>query len=173
MLRAASSNPAAITAGTIKLDDGTAALPSYAFASTPSSGMQLTAGVGLAWSVNGVSQIKLGSLQIFPAVTGVFDLGAVNFWFKRLYIDFTNTGTVGAVTINKAAGRVNIAAAGTSVVVTNSLCTAAAHVFPNLATVDTTAKSAQITPAAGSFTITLNAAATAQVAVDFFIVNAD
>ena len=91
----------------------------------------------------------------------------MNFWFKRLYIDFTNTATIGAVTINKAAGRVNIAAAGTSVVVTNSLCTAGTMVKLNLQTVDTTAKSCQATSAAGSFTITLNAAATAGVAIDF------
>lgn len=91
----------------------------------------------------------------------------------KLYADYTNTGTVGAVTINKASGRVNIAAAGTSVVVTNSFCTAAAHVFANVSTADNTAKSAQVTPAAGSFTVTLNAAATGQVAIDFFIVNAD
>ena len=168
-------NPASVnvTGGTFKADDGTAALPSYSFASFPGSGMFLTAGGGVAWAVNGVSQIRLGSAQFFPATTGVLDLGAVNFWFKRLYIDFTNTGTVGAVTINKASGRVNIAAAGTSVVVTNSLCTANAHVFANLTTADATAKSVQVTPAAGSFTITLNAASTGQVAVDYFIVNAD
>ena len=168
-------NPSSVnvTGGTFKADDGTAALPSYSFASFPGSGAFLTAGGGLAWAVSGVSRLWLSTLQLFPSTTGVLDLGAVNFTFKRLYIDFTNTGTVGAVTINKASGRVNIAAAGTSVVVTNSLCTANAHVFPNLATVDATAKSAQITPGAGSFTVTLNAAATAQVAIDFFIVNAD
>lgn len=111
--------------------------------------------------------------NLIAIANGGSALGAPTNSFKQLYLDYTNTATVGAVTINKTAGRVNIAAGQTSIVVTNSFCTAAAHVFPNVANVDTTAKSAQITPGAGSFTVTLNAAATAQVAVDFFILNAD
>jgi hypothetical protein len=91
----------------------------------------------------------------------------------KLYIDYTNTGTVGAVTINKAAGRVNIAASGTSVVVTDSVVTAASHVFGVISTNDATATLKNIVPAAGSFTITLTAATTAQTSIDFFVVNAD
>ena len=161
-------NPALIApTGPILAPNGTAAAPSYSFAAFPGSGMFLTAGGGLAWTVGSVSRLGLSTLQFFPSTTGVLDLGAVNFAFKRLYFDFTNTATIGAVTIDKTAGRVNIAAAGTSVVVTNALCTAGTMVKLNLQTVDTTAKSCQATSAAGSFTITLNAAATAQVAIDF------
>jgi hypothetical protein len=91
----------------------------------------------------------------------------------QLFVDYTNTATVGAVTINKAAGRVNIAASGTSVVVTNSLVTAASHVMAVISTNDATAVLKNVVPAAGSFTITLNAAATAQTSIDFFVVSSD
>lgn len=110
----------------------------------------------------------------FHTVTnGVRDLGLSSVGWKRLYIDYTNTATVGAVTINKAAGRVNIAAAGTSVVVTNSLVTAASHVLAIVSQNDATAQVLNVVPAAGSFTITLQAAATAQTSIDFFVISAD
>lgn len=101
------------------------------------------------------------------------DLGANTAGWKRLYIDYTNTATVGAVTINKAAGRVNVAAAGSTITVTNSLVTAAAKVFASVCSNDATAYVRNVVPASGSFTITLGAAATAQTCIDFFVVNAD
>ena len=91
--------------------------------------------------------------------------------FKQ-YVDYTNTATVGAVTINKASGRVNIAAAGTSVVVTNSLVTAASHVCAWPSTNDTTARVTAVVPAAGSFTIH-TVETTAQTSFDFVVFNAD
>lgn len=133
-------------------------------------------GTTTSFSTSGGRNISIapsGGSVILGTATGTVDIGAAATALKRLYVDYTNTGTVGAVTISKASGRVNIAAAGTSVVVTNTLCTAAAHVFVNIQNTDATAKSAVAVSAAGSFTITLNAACTAQVAIDFFIVNAD
>lgn len=100
-------------------------------------------------------------------------LGTAAIGVPRLYVDYTNTATVGAVVINKAAGRVRIAAAGTSVVVTNSVVTAASHVFVSVSTDDATAVLKNVVPAAGSFTITTTAAVTAETTFDFFIVNAD
>lgn len=88
-----------------------------------------------------------------------------------LVVNATNSGVVGNVTINNNSGRCNIAAAGSTVVVTNNKCTTASRVFVNLQTVDGTAKSVQATSANGSFTATLNAAATGQVAIDFLVVN--
>lgn len=78
--------------------------------------------------------------------------------------------TAGAVTTTKTVGRVGIAAAGTSVVVTNPAFTAESRFLAYLsnAAADTTATSiTRITPAAGSVTFTLNAAATAAVAIDW------
>jgi len=85
----------------------------------------------------------------------------------------TNTapGTTGAQTINKPSGKVNIAAAGTSVVVTNSLVTTTSIIIPVLLTNDSTATIKNVVPASGSFTITLNAAATAEVAIGFLVLN--
>ena len=168
-------NPASVnvTGGTFKADNGTAALPSYSFAANPSTGIYNIGG-SIGFSVLNAVNFAVTATTVQPGLTsGTIALGSATSLWKSIYFDFTNTATVGAVTINKASGRVNIAAAGTSVVVTNSLCTANAHVLGNVTTVDATAKSAQITPGAGSFTINLNAASTGQVAIDFLIVNAD
>lgn len=77
--------------------------------------------------------------------------------------------TPGAVTTTEVAGRLGIAAAGTSVVLTNPKITAESKFVAYLsnAAADTTATSFRITPAAGSVTFTLNAAATAAVAIDW------
>lgn len=83
--------------------------------------------------------------------------------------------TPGAVApISAIAGRAGIAAAGTSVVITSPLVTAESKIFAYLsnAAADTSALYiTRITPAAGSFTLALNAAATAAVAVDWVILN--
>lgn len=85
----------------------------------------------------------------------------------------TNTaaGTTGAQTIHKPSGTVNFAAAASTLVVTNSLCTATSLVFATVRSNDATAIIKNVVPAAGSFTITLNAAATAETSVGFLIVN--
>jgi hypothetical protein len=67
-------------------------------------------------------------------------------------------------------GRVGIAAAGTSVVVSNPSFTAESKfiaVLSNAAADGTALYVTRITPTAGSVTFTLNAAATAAVAIDW------
>lgn len=83
----------------------------------------------------------------------------------------TAAGTVGAQTINKANGSANVAAGQTTLIVTNNLVATTSNVFVQVYGTDATATSARVTRAAGSFTITLNAAATAETAVGFFVVN--
>jgi hypothetical protein len=83
----------------------------------------------------------------------------------------TATGTTGAQTINRPSGTVNFAAGATSLLVTNSLCTTASIVFAVVRTNDTTAYIKNVVPGAGSFTINLGAAATAETSVGFFIIN--
>mgnify|MGYP001602994430 CR=1 FL=1 len=107
-----------------------------------------------------------------PITNGTPSIGSAGFGIKGLYVDYTNTGTVGAVTINKATGRVNIAATGTSVVVTNDKVTAASHVMAWMSSADGTAGVTSVVPAAGSFTITC-AAVTGQTSFDFFVINTD
>ena len=84
----------------------------------------------------------------------------------------TAGGTTGAQTINKTLGTVNFAAAATTLVVTNSLVTTSSVVMAVVRTNDTTAIIKNVVPAAGSFTITLNAAATAETSVGFVVHNA-
>jgi hypothetical protein len=82
----------------------------------------------------------------------------------------TAAGTVGAQTISKPFGTVNFAAGATTLVVTNTTVTTTSKIFVQVCGTDATAISARVTRANGSFTITLNAAATAETAVAFFIV---
>lgn len=78
--------------------------------------------------------------------------------------------TPGAVTTSKNSGRVGIAAAGTSVVISNPAFDTNSKFVAYLSngSADGTATSiTRITPAVGSVTFTLNAAATAAVAIDW------
>lgn len=81
--------------------------------------------------------------------------------------------TPGPVTANEVVGRCGVAAAASSVVITNNLVNADSRIFAiiNQAAADTTAFNvSRVSPAVGSFTIFLNAAATAPVSVDWALV---
>lgn len=85
-----------------------------------------------------------------------------------------SSGTPGNVTNNSPRGRVAIAAAATAVTVTNSAVTATSTVLAviNQGATDTTlTQILRVQTAAGSFTITGNAAATANVVIDYVVVN--
>jgi len=92
---------------------------------------------------------------------------------RQHYVDqtITATGTTGNQTINKAAGTVNIAAAGTTVTVTNSLVSTSSTIYCVIRTNDSTATIKNVVPSSGSFVINLSAAATAEVSIGFFVVN--
>ena len=83
----------------------------------------------------------------------------------------TAAGTTGAQTINKASGSVNLAAAATSLVVTDSLVSTSSVIICTVGSNDTTCKSVQAVAGAGSFTIYPNAAPTAESRVNFIITN--
>jgi hypothetical protein len=122
-------------------------------------------------------------LQVNGADGAVFLLGPGFTANTSLYIDsnrqaksmiVTNTaaGTTGAQTINKPLGRVNFAAGATTLVVTNSYVTTASNIQATIQSDDATAKSVVVSAkSAGSFTLKLGAAATAETAVDFAIFN--
>lgn len=82
-----------------------------------------------------------------------------------------SSGTPGNVTNNNPRGRAAFAAAGSSVVVTNSLVAATSTVLVQLGGTDATLTTVRVTAAAGSFTVTGNAAATATTPFDFVVVN--
>ena len=142
------------------------------------SSLTYTVDLGTAYPVNAttlaasstVSGTGFSSYMAAPPSIGTTTPGVVK--TSNLQATYTDsTGTPGNVTNNSPRGRVAVAAAGTSVVVTNSLVTAASSVFAVITTNDSTAVIKNVVPAAGSFTITLNAAATAQTSIDFFVVN--
>jgi pectate lyase-like protein len=83
----------------------------------------------------------------------------------------TAGGTTGARTIDKPTGTVNFAAAATTLVVTNALVTTSSIIIATLGTVDTTMKSVVAVAGSGSFTLTANAAATAETRVNFLVLN--
>jgi hypothetical protein len=83
----------------------------------------------------------------------------------------TAPATTGNQTIDKTSGRVNIAAAGTTITVTNALVTANSIIMASVASNDTTAQIKNIVPTAGSFTINMVAAVTAETPISFFLVN--
>ncbi len=114
----------------------------------------------------------LAGTLVFDA-NGTRDIGASNTGLKRLFVDYTNTATVGNVTINKASGTVNMAALATTITVTNSLATAASHIFVTLSSDPGAAVSVWTVGAPGSFTINTRPALVNQTAIDFFVVSAD
>lgn len=83
----------------------------------------------------------------------------------------TAGGTTGNQTINKPAGTVNIAAAATSITVTNSLVTVDSIVLAVVRTNDATAIIKNVVCSSGSFVITLTAAATAETSIGFLVTN--
>ena len=93
--------------------------------------------------------------------------------FGDLILDKTITaaGITGAQTINKTVGSVNFAAGATSLVVTNNRVTTASVIVATVATNDSTLKSVVAVAAAGSFTLTASAAATAETRVNFIVIN--
>lgn len=88
----------------------------------------------------------------------------------KLDSTITAVATTGNQTINKPCGRVNIAAGGTTVTVTNNLVTANSIVIAVAATNDTTARVTSVVPAAGSFVIN-TVATTAETAFNFLVIS--
>lgn len=83
----------------------------------------------------------------------------------------TAGGTTGNQTINKSSGTVNVAAGGTSITVTNSLCTTSSIIQAMVRTNDTTAQVKNVVPGSGSFVINMVSAVTAETSIGFLITN--
>ncbi len=114
-----------------------------------------------------ISRVGVGKIQLDDPNGGTLgDLA-----LRQLYPDFTNTATVGAVTINKACGKAIIASGASSVTVTNSLVTANSQVLCTIASDDTTAILKNAVPGTGSFVVKTTAAVTADCKVSFLVLN--
>lgn len=147
---------------------------------TPTSGT-LTNATGLPIST-GVSGLGTGVATAAALATnsaGGFCTSQSSFSANVLTVlsDFrptktiTAAGTTGAQTINKTTGTVNFAAGASTLVVTNSFAATTSIIMVTVYGTDATATSARVTKGTGSFTITLNAAATAETAVGFMVTN--
>jgi hypothetical protein len=101
--------------------------------------------------------------------TGTLITTKVGSWIFRRTV--TPIGTTGNVTIDRPVGTVNIAAAGTSAVVTNSTVSANSIVFAVARTNDSSCSLKNVVPAAGSFTINTTAACTATTSFGFQVTN--
>lgn len=139
------------------------------------TGIYSTSATNLNFAVNGASIAQMTSSLFIPFVNGSVSLGFGGNAWQKLYLDYTNTATVGSVTINKSSGRVNLAAGGTQLTLTNSNITAASKVFLQAINASGNAVSVEFysVPAAGSATINAFPAVTNQTAIDFFVMNAD
>lgn len=115
----------------------------------------------------GVARNAAAKVEVNTGTKGTL----ADFAFRQLYPDFTNTSTVGAVTINKSAGKAIVGLGTASTVVTNSLVTANSQVICTINSNDATAILKNCTPTAGSFTITTTANATADTNVAFLVLN--
>lgn len=82
-----------------------------------------------------------------------------------------STGTPGAATINKPTGKSAIAAGASNVVITNSLVTAASNIIITPHARDATCKELIVVPAAGSFTVSGTANATAALPFSWRVAN--
>jgi len=78
------------------------------------------------------------------------------------------SSAVGSQTINALSGRFQVAAASTSVTITNNAVSSASLVLCTIASNDATARVNNVVPATGSFTVHLTAP-TAQTAVAFYV----
>lgn len=125
--------------------------------------------LGTYIAVNSVGSVAYNFLQFSKNGSSVYRVdstGKVSF-----NSTITTGGTTGNQTINKPSGTVNIAASGTSVTVTNSLVSTSSIVVAVVRTNDTTSYIKNVVPSAGSFVITLGAAATAEVSIGFIVYN--
>jgi len=119
-----------------------------------------------------VSGVGFSTYMAAPPAIGTTTPGVVK--TSNLQATYTDsTATPGNVTNNSPRGTVTLAAATSSITVTNSLVTASSTILTNLKTTDGAATQVvTVLPAAGSFTITVNGITTAtDCDIDFLVVN--
>jgi len=117
---------------------------------------------------------KTWGLLIDETITAAADYTGLELGSGKIVFPTTTTtaGTTGAATINKATGTVNIAAAGTSVTVTNSLVTATSLVRAFVRTNDANKSYVYaVVPAAGSFTVHVTPAPAGEISIGFETIN--
>jgi hypothetical protein len=150
-------------AQTVNIGTASTGASTYNFGTGATAGATIkTINLGTGGAASSTTNVNIGSTNG----------GQINMNRKMVFqATETAAGTTGSQTINQPSGSVNFAAAATSIVVTNSFATATSHIFCTIETNDATATIKNVVRAAGSFTINLNAAATAETRVGFLVIN--
>lgn len=166
-IRSTNGTPAAYVSSNVG-GAGGVGLKSTAILGISSGNADQALDTGIARAAAGKAEVNNGTLSTVGSVSDLRDL-----LVRQHYVDQTVTagGTTGNQTINKAAGTVNIAAAGTTVTVTNSLVSTSSIVLAVIRTNDATAYIKNVVPGSGSFVINLGAAATAEISIGFVVIN--
>lgn len=87
-------------------------------------------------------------------------------------VQLNQAGMASPVTVNHVAGRVSMAAGSNTILINNSLVTVNSIIFIQQRALDATATQFRIAgQGAGVFSITANTNATAQIIIDFMIIN--
>lgn len=147
---------------------------SAAFATTPTAGTAYPGNFTTLTATSTVSGAGFTTYLASPPAIGGTAPAAGGFTSLRstsLQSVLTDgSGTPGNVTQNVCRGRAAFAASGTTVVVTNSQVAANSTVLVSLGGSDATLTSVRVTAAAGSFTVTGNAAATGTTPFDYVVI---
>lgn len=124
--------------------------------------------------VSAAAYIEIGS-HLITTASGGYDLGASSNSWRRIYLDYTNTATVGAVTINKALCRVNMAAGSSTLTLTNNLVTANSAVTLQALNASGNAVAVEFFPtiSAGQIIVNASPAVTNQTTVQVVILSTD
>jgi hypothetical protein len=159
--------------GSLFFGDNTGTTQSYLQLSN--AGRSVTLGTGSATATTSLTVSGASNAFSFnnSLSTGLFSLSAIQQYLLQRTI--TAAGTTGAQTIDKPNGTVNFAAAATSLVVTNSTVTNTAGsqstIIATAQTNDATCAVKNVVAGAGSFTINMTAACTAETRVAFWVFN--
>ena len=111
-----------------------------------------------------------GTVALENTTLGIISPRAVRMTQLRLNSIPDATGTPGAATQTAVAGKAAIAAGASSVVITNTLCSAASVILLTNISLDATAKTLRVTTGAGSFTVSSDVATTAAMSFGWMIV---
>lgn len=121
--------------------------------------------------INILSQSDWGNIHISAKTAWVEVFEVSDQWVAHFQRTFTPWATTGDQTINKPAGSVNIAGWDASITVTNNLVNNTSMVYAIVRSNDATCYVKNVTVATGSFTINVEPATNASVAISFIVFN--
>lgn len=138
---------------------------------TSAGNMNITATTSDDVNITGSDDVNIVSEGDDIVLSAAGDLSLLSVGSVNLTRTITAGGTTGNQTINKPAGCVNFAGGASTLTVTNSLSTTSSIIWGTVSTNDATATLKNIAPGAGSFVITLTAAATGETKFCWVLTN--